>query len=68
MEINDWDGSVLRSFALDECEHAPHDARIVRRATLLAALRSAVPEHLIHYGVHIADVHAQPQGKKPSFS
>jgi hypothetical protein len=64
VEINDYTGSVLRSFALDECEGAPHDARIVRRASLLAALRSAVPEHLIHYGVTIADVHTHEHGAR----
>lgn len=63
MEIVDWDGQVLRSFGLDECEGAPHDARIVRRSTLVGALRSAIPPHLIRYGVSVADVHRHEQGE-----
>lgn len=64
VEIVDWDGQVLRSFGLDECEGAPHDARIVRRSTLVGALRSAIPPHLIRYGVSVADVHMHEQGKQ----
>ena len=59
-----WDGQVLRSFGLDECEGSPHDARIVRRNSLLAALRTAVPDNTTHYGVSIVDVHATEDGKK----
>ena len=62
VEIVDWDGQVLRSFGLDECEGAPHDARIVRRSSLVGALRSAIPAHLIRYGVSVADVHTHEQG------
>ena len=64
MEIVDWDGQVLRSFGLDECEGAPHDARIVRRSTLVGALRSAIPPLLIRYGVSVAAVHRQEQGEQ----
>ena len=63
VEIVDWDGQVLRTFELDECEGAPHDARIVRRSTLVGALRSAIPPHLIRYGVSVADVHMHEQGR-----
>ena len=35
VEIVDWDGPVLRSFGLEECAGAPHDARIVRRSALV---------------------------------
>ena len=59
----DWDGQVLRSFGLDECAGAPHDARIVRRSSLVGALRSAIPPHCIRYGVSVADVHTHEQGK-----
>lgn len=59
-----WDGQVLRSFGLDECEGSPHDARIVRRNSLLAALRTAVPDNTTHYGVSIVDVHATEDGKE----
>ena len=62
VEIVDWDGQVLRSFGLNECEGAPHDARIVRRSSLVGALRSAIPAHLIRYGVSVANVHAHEQG------
>lgn len=62
VEIVNWDGQVLRSFELDECEGSPHDARIVRRNSLLAALRTAVPDSTTHYGVNIADVHATDDG------
>ena len=62
VEIVNWDGQVLRSFGLDECEGSPHDARIVRRNSLLAALRTAVSDKAIHYGVSIADVHATDEG------
>ncbi|CAL8465231.1 g4766 [Coccomyxa elongata] len=62
VEIVNWDGEVLRSFGLDECEGAPHDARIVRRNSLLNALRTAVPDHLVHYGVSIAAVHETESG------
>ena len=62
VEIVDWDGQVLRSFGLNECEGAPHDARIVRRSSLVGALRSAIPPHLIRYGVSVADVHTHEQG------
>lgn len=65
VEIVDWAGQVLRSFGLNECEGAPHDARIVRRSSLVAALRSAIPPHLIRYGVSVADVHAHEQGVRP---
>ena len=58
-----WDGQLLRSFGLDECEGAPHDARIVRRNSLLNALRTAVPDHLVHYGVNIASVHPTDNGR-----
>ena len=58
----DSDGQVLRSFGLSECEGAPHDARIVRRSSLVGALRSAIPPRLIRYGVSVADVHAHAQG------
>ncbi len=63
VEIVNWDGQVLRSFGLDECEGSPHDARIVRRNSLLAALRTAVPDGATHYGVTIADVHATDTGE-----
>ncbi|EIE23272.1 FAD/NAD(P)-binding domain-containing protein, partial [Coccomyxa subellipsoidea C-169] len=53
---------LVRSFGLDECEGSPHDARIVRRNSLLAALRTAVPDGATHYGVTIADVHATETG------
>ena len=62
VEIVDWDGALLRSFGLEECEGAPHDARIVRRSALVGALRSAIPPGLICYGVSVADVHAHEQG------
>ncbi|BDA50263.1 FAD-dependent urate hydroxylase [Coccomyxa sp. Obi] len=62
VEIVNWDGEILRSFGLDECEGAPHDARIVRRNSLLNALRTAVPDHLVHYGVSIAAVHETESG------
>ncbi len=62
VEIVDWDGQVLRSFGLSECEGAPHDARIVRRSSLVGALRSAIPPHLIRYGVSVANVHTHEQG------
>ena len=53
---------MLRSFGLEECEGAPHDARIVRRSALVGALRSAIPPELISYGISVADVHAHEQG------
>ena len=63
VEIVNWDGEALRSFGLDECEGAPHDARIVRRNSLLNALRTAVPDHLVHHGVSIAAVHETDSGE-----
>ena len=65
VEIVDWDGQVLRSFGLDECEGAPHDARIVRRSSLVGALRSAIPPCCIRYGVSVTDVHTHEQGIAP---
>jgi hypothetical protein len=62
VEIVNWDGQVLRSFGLHECEGSPHDARIVRRNSLLAALRTAVPDSITHYGVNIANMHATDDG------
>ncbi len=62
VEIVDWDGALLRAFGLEECEGAPHDARIVRRSALVGALRSAIPPRLVCYGVSVADVHAHEQG------
>jgi hypothetical protein len=64
VEIVNWDGQVLRSFGLDECEGSPHDARIVRRNSLLAALRTVVPDNTTHYGVSIVDMHATEDGKE----
>ena len=61
-----WDGQLLRSFGLDECKGAPHDARIVRRNSLLNALRTAVPDHLVHYGVSIASVRPTDDGRSSS--
>lgn len=62
VEIVDWDGALLRAFGLEECEGAPHDARIVRRSALVGALRSAIPPRLVCYGVSVANVHAHEQG------
>ena len=65
VEIVDWDGALLRSFGLEECEGAPHDARIVRRSALVGALRSAIPPERICYGVSVAGVHTHEQGLAP---
>ena len=55
-------GKLLTSFGLDECPGGPHEARIVRRAALLGALRGAVPEQAIRYGASVAAVRATAQG------
>ncbi|CAL8465230.1 g4765 [Coccomyxa elongata] len=68
VEIVNWDGQLLRSFGLDECKGAPHDARIVRRNSLLNALRTAVPDHLVHYGVSIASVRPTDNGAEVELS
>lgn len=62
VEIASAEGRVLRSFGLDECPGAPHEARIVRRAALTAALRSVLPEEAVRYGCSVADVRATEQG------
>ncbi|BDA50264.1 Monooxygenase 2 [Coccomyxa sp. Obi] len=68
VEIVNWDGQLLRSFGLDECKGAPHDARIVRRNSLLNALRTAVPDHLVHYGVSVASVQPTDNGAEVELS
>ncbi|CAK0786834.1 hypothetical protein CVIRNUC_010048 [Coccomyxa viridis] len=68
VEIVDWDGALLRAFGLEECEGAPHDARIVRRSALVGALRSAIPPRLVCYGVSVANVHAHEQGAEVELS
>lgn len=55
-------GRTLTAFGLDECPGGPHEARIVRRAALLDALRSAVPEQAIRYGASVAAVRATAKG------
>lgn len=55
-------GEQLKTFALDECEGAPHEFRGVTRGELLAALRSAVPAESIMYDCPVNVVHALEEG------
>ncbi|KAK9815532.1 hypothetical protein WJX72_005250 [[Myrmecia] bisecta] len=62
VELATKDGQTLRSFGLDECDGAPHEFRGMRRADLLRALESNLPEHVVHYGCPIARVSADLNG------
>ena len=62
VEIATHKGEVLTAFGLDECPGGPHEARIVRRAALLDALRSALPPHAIRYGASVSAVRTTAQG------
>ncbi|KAK9809571.1 hypothetical protein WJX73_002978 [Symbiochloris irregularis] len=62
VELWSSSGEQLRTFALDECEGAPHEFRGVARGELLAALRSAVPAEKIIYDCPVNVVHALEEG------
>jgi 2-polyprenyl-6-methoxyphenol hydroxylase-like FAD-dependent oxidoreductase len=62
VEICSYTGAPIRGFSLDVCPGGPHEARIVRRAALLGALRGAVPEQAIRYGCGVEAVRATPDG------
>eukprot|EP00884_Botryococcus_braunii_P016479 jgi/Botrbrau1/3514/Bobra.341_2s0042.2 len=62
VEICVSSGAVLRSFGLDECPGAPHDARIVRRNAILRAIEAKIPQHCIKYGVKVSSVCSTPEG------
>ena len=62
MELCNADGDTLKAFSLDECDGAPHEFRGVKRATLLEALQSIVPESCIEYGAAIHSVETDQNG------
>lgn len=62
VELCSADGGTLKAFSLDECQGAPHEFRGVKRATLLEALQSIVPESCIEYGAAIHSVETDQNG------
>ena len=62
VELCSADGETLKAFGLDECDGAPHEFRGVKRATLLEALQSIVPESCIEYGAAIHSVETDQNG------
>ncbi|KAL3131346.1 hypothetical protein ABBQ38_000632 [Trebouxia sp. C0009 RCD-2024] len=62
VELCTADGGTLKAFSLNECQGAPHEFRGVKRATLLEALQSIVPESCIEYGAAIHSVETDQNG------